>query len=138
MTQEDKIVIILINYMALEGAKELFGEESPSNDSFESFKDEMIENENGPPQWWNGKEYIENKKIKDSQGGFEYSWLCLTGIRNNLFHANKAMVPDVPKRLDFLLDWSVRFIKKIYDDGGDMANKAREIREKLEIKSYLP
>lgn len=131
MTQEQKIVFILINYMALEGALEHFGAERPSADCFDTLKLTIKEQR---PQYWNKYQYEDNARITDDLDAFEYSWRCLTGIRNNLFHANKANKPDPQERLNFLLDWSVDFINVIYEKGGDLAQKSKQIKDILQIK----
>lgn len=131
MTQEQRIVFILINYLALEGAQNHFTATLPPDELFESLKQEM--QIQSPPQFWRNH-YVDNREIKDELPAFEYAWKCLKGIRNNLFHANKAMQPDTPERLDFLLRWSVDFINAIYDADGDLARKAQKIKEVLQIR----
>jgi hypothetical protein len=74
--------------------------------------------------------------ILTNNNNFSYCFDCLSIIRNNLFHANKAFEADTPERLDFLLDWSIDFIKEIFQEEGDLKNKSIEIKRKLCIQNY--
>lgn len=133
VTQEQKITFLLLNFMALEGAIKHFNASSPPSELFELFKAQMKAEH--PPAYWKAGGYTANLEISDQLPAFEYSWRCLKGIRNNLFHANKAREPDMEERLDFLLDWSSEFIKTVYATNGDLAQKALAVKKALKITS---
>ena len=134
-TREEKIISLFINYLALEGAQAHFNALIPDEKLFEKIRKEI---QSKPPQIWDKSidDYKDDPNIGTCTNDFKYSWYCLRSIRNNLFHANKAMKPDTPERLDFLLNWSDKFIKKIYETDCALSNRAKEIKGILQIQSF--
>jgi hypothetical protein len=133
--REEKIISLFINYLALEGAQMHFDAPIPDENLFEDIR---IEIQAKPPQIWDKSinDYKDDPNTRAYTNNFKYSWYCLKLIRNNLFHANKAMKPDTPERLDFLLNWSDKFIKKIYRTDCELAKRAKEIKSILQIQSF--
>lgn len=133
--QERKIVRLLINEMAFEGAMQHFGE-APPDLPIEMFHSlERI----GIPAQYNGEfesyRYVE-VKFDPERSVFENCYRHLRTIRNNIIHANKAYLPDPPERLIELLDWSESFIELVYESDSALADRAREIKAMLKIKSF--
>jgi len=93
------------NFLALEGAKEHFGASLPKdNEVFDRLHTQI--KENGYPCRWSKKNCTYEDATIKGNSNCEKSWHCLEVIRNNLFHANKAMEPESNERLLFLLKWS--------------------------------
>jgi len=67
---------------------------------------------------------------------FENCYKYLRIIRNNIIHANKAYVPDTPKRLADLLDWSEQFIESVYETRSSFSKRAQEIKRVMQIESF--
>jgi len=133
-TRKDRIVYLLLNYIALEGALTHFNEKLPKdNNCFDSLYRE-IEEKGFPEKWDKAQDmYVSTNEDINGDTNCKLCWSCLKLIRNNLFHANKARKPDTPKRLDFLLDWSYRYIDNILSGNYSVSIKAKEIKDILEI-----
>lgn len=133
--QEKKIVRLLLNEMAFEGAMRHFNEVLPdlSRDIFDEL--EAI----GIPEKYDGQ--MESYRYKEiafdlNKSAFENCYLHLRTIRNNIIHANKAYLPDPPERLSDLLNWSDRFIERVYDADCNFSRRALEIKTVLKIESF--
>jgi hypothetical protein len=157
-TQEEKIIFILLNYIAIEGAYKLFSTPFPKDMTETATLLEKIDGENFPEKF-NDKSYQKNKLAdffssewgksleKELDKSSEISdiykcWLALTRIRNNICHANKAYHQDLAVRIDLLLDWSVDFINHLLsatDSAGakhSFVVRAEEIKQKLKIDNW--
>ena len=133
-TQKEKIVSFIIDFIALEGAKEHFGAELPAtNQNIEKLYQKILVI--GFPGEWDETQYIYDYTGAHIPSGThtEMCWHCLKTIRNNLFHANKAKRPDIPKRLTELLDLSNSFMKELNKGENEIGQHAKAIREKLQI-----
>lgn len=133
--QEQKIIRLLLNEMAFEGAERHFKETPP--DIPESLVAE-IEGIEIPMRYDGNSESYRYAEIHYEEGATAYS-KChkhFRVIRHNIIHANKAFRPDTPKRLQELLDWSERFIAAVYETNSDFAFRASEIKSILKIESF--
>jgi len=133
--QEKQIIRLLLNEMAFEGAMKHFNEVPPDilRDIFDEL--EAI----GIPEKYDGQ--IENYRYEEiafdpGKSAFENCYIHLRTIRNNIIHANKAFRPDPPERLSDLLNWSDRFIKRVYGADCNFSRRAREIKAVLKIESF--
>jgi hypothetical protein len=126
---KDKIVFFLLNYLALEGAREHFGEQLP-DDNAEIEKHYAQIKELTFPGAWDAIQQIYDYTGLEITGDTkcEKCWNCLRVIRNNLFHANKAVLPDTIERLDALLDWSKSFIGELLKADHGIGRQAQEIK----------
>lgn len=133
--QEQKIISILLNEMAFEGAIKHFGEAPPELPIriFEDLKGIGI------PGSYDGNiedfRYI-NIEFDEDKSVFENCYRQLRTIRNNIIHANKAYRPDPPERLNELLDWAEDFIQGVYQTNSALAKRAEEIKEALRIETF--
>ena len=133
--QEQKIVRLLLNEMAFEGAMRHFRETPPALPRAVFEELEKI----GIPARYDGA--IEDYRYEEiafdpGKSVFENCYAHLRTIRNNIIHANKAFRPDPPDRLGDLLDWAGNFIESVYETGSDFASCAREIKAALRIDSF--
>ena len=133
--QEKKIVSLLLNEMAFEGAMKHFGEMEPDipKELFHELE------EIGLPEEYDRKTgtYRYTKMEFDTgKGDFKNCYQHLRTIRNNIIHANKAYLPDPPERLSDLLNWSEKFIESVYHSDSDFAARALQIKEALKIESF--
>lgn len=133
--QERKIVRLLLNEMAFEGAMRHFGEAPPDlpREIFTAL--EQI----GIPSKYDGaiEAYrYETVEFDPERSVFENCYRHMRTIRNNIIHANKAYRPDPPERLTDLLDWSENLIDSVYRTGSDFADRAQEIKDVLKIKAF--
>ena len=133
--QEEKIVRLLLNEMAFEGAMKHFGEAPPEIDRQLFDELEAI----GIPERYDGN--IENYRYfefeyNDDKSVFENCYFHLRIIRNNIIHANKAFRPDPPERLNDLLDWARKLIDSVYETDSEFGDRAREIKAVLNIESF--
>ena len=133
--QEIKIIRLILNEMAFEGAIKHFHEESP-NLPIKIFEDLKAI---GIPDRYDGDiedyRYVDIE-FDDKKSVFENCYKQLRTIRNNIIHANKAYRPDPPERLDELLKWADSFIQSVYETNSDLAKRAREIKAALRIESF--
>lgn len=133
--QEKKIIYLLLNEMAFEGATKHFQEAAPEIDRGLFDKLHAI----GLPQKYDGnfKCYVPVDAIYDENcSAYDNCYRCLRLIRNNIIHANKAVKPDTPERLGELLDWSEEFIDAVYATTSRFADRAREIKAVLRIEAF--
>jgi hypothetical protein len=133
--QEQKIIRLLLNEMAFEGAIQHFHEESPEL-SIKLFEDLKVI---GIPGRYDGS--IEDYRYVDiefdkGKSVFENCYRQLRTIRNNIIHANKAYRPDAPERLNELLDWADAFIHSVYQTNSALAKRAQEIKGVLKIETF--
>jgi len=133
--QERKIIKLLLNEMAFEGAAKHFGEPPPDVPE-QLFADiERIE----IPQKYDGRtesyKYVEIE-FRPGTSVFEKCYCYLRTIRNNIIHANKAYRPDTPQRLTDLLDWAETFIDSVYATDTPFARRALEIKQIMKIESF--
>ena len=133
--QEQKIVILVLNEMAFEGAMKHF-HEPPPDLAVELF-DTLVAI--GIPGRYDGN--IEDYQFISiefdiEKSVFENCYRQLRTIRNNIVHANKAYRPDPPERLTELLDWAVDFIREVYLTGSSLAKRAERIKEVLRIETF--
>lgn len=133
--QEHKIISLVLNEMAFEGAIKHFNEAPPDLPAklFEDLK--VI----GIPGRYDGN--IEGYRYVDiefdnEKSVFENCYRQLRTIRNNIVHANKAYRPDSPERLNDLLDWAQRFIQSVYQSNSALATRAKEIKATLRIENF--
>ncbi len=133
--QEHKIISLVLNEMAFEGAIKHFHEAPPDlpRNLFEDLK--AI----GIPGRYDGN--IEGYRYVDiefdnEKSVFENCYRQLRTIRNNIVHANKAYRPDPPERLNDLLDWAQGFIHSVYQSNSPLAERAREIKVTLGIENF--
>ena len=133
--QEHKIISLVLNEMAFEGAIKHF-HEAPPNLPIKLFEDlEAIV----IPGRYDGK--IEDYRYVDiefdhGKSVFENCYRQLRTIRNNIAHANKAYRPDPPERLNDLLDWADGFIRNVYQTNSGLAKRAKEIKAALRIETF--
>ncbi len=133
--QERKIVKLLLNEMAFEGAARHFDEEPPDIPEDLLHAIERIE----IPQRYDGNtESFRYVCVSFSEGTpvFVKCYTYLRTIRNNIIHANKAYRPDTPQRLADLLGWAERFIDTVYAADSRFAARAREIKQIMKIESF--
>lgn len=133
--QEHKIISLVLNEMAFEGAIKHFHEAPPDlpRTLFEDLKaigipgryDSNIE----------GYLYVDIE-FDNEKSVFENCYRQLRTIRNNIVHANKAYRPDPPERLNDLLDWAQGFIDKVYQSNSPLAERAKEIKATLGIENF--
>ena len=133
--QERKIVKLLLNEMAFEGAMKHFDEPVPDIPS------ELLEEIKGidiPKRYDGNTESYENVAMEfpNDWGVFDCCYKCLRIIRNNIVHANKAYRPDTPKRLTELLNWSEAFIDAVYANDTPFSQRAAEIKIAMKIESF--
>lgn len=134
-SQEQKIVTLVLNEMAFEGAMKHFGEAPPElpKDLFDDLK--AI----GIPGRYDGSiegyQYVDIE-FDETKSMFENCYRQLRVIRNNIVHANKAYCPDPPERLSELLDWAEGFIQCVYRSDSSLANRAKEIKDVLGIETF--
>tara|TARA_R110000737_G_scaffold173872_1_gene199373 strand:- start:3920 stop:4330 length:411 start_codon:yes stop_codon:yes gene_type:complete len=133
--QEYKIISLVLNEMAFEGAIEHFNEVPPdlSRKLFDDLK--AI----GIPGRYDGN--IEDYRYVDiefdnEKSVFENCYRQLRTIRNNIIHANKAYRPDPPERLNDLLDWAQIFIQSVNQSNSALATRAKEIKATLRIETF--
>ena len=134
--QERKIIALLLNEMAFEGAMKHFGEAPPDvpRELFEEIVRIQI------PQKYDGNtesyRFVQPAAFDENATVYENCYPYLRIIRNNIIHANKAYRPDTPERLADLLNWGERFIKAVYDTNSPFAARAREIKKTMKIESF--
>jgi hypothetical protein len=133
--QEHKIISLVLNEMAFEGAIKHFHEAPPdlSHELFEELK--AI----GIPGRYDGKieDYCHvDIEFDDGKSVFENCYRQLRTIRNNIIHANKAFRPDPTERLNDLLDRAQRFICSVYQSNSPFAKRAMEIKATLRIENF--
>jgi len=133
--QERKIINLVLNEMAFEGAIKHF-HEAPTNLPRKLFEDLM---EIGIPGRYDGSiedyRYV-HIEFDNEKSVFENCYRQLRTIRNNIVHANKAYRPDPPERLNDLLDWAQEFIHNIYETNSPLAERAMEIKATLGIENF--
>jgi hypothetical protein len=133
--QERKIIKLLLNEMAFEGAATHFGELPPDVPAALYAAIERIE----IPQRYDGNtesyRYVEIE-FRPGTSVYEKCYAYLRIIRNNIVHANKAYRPDTPQRLTELLDWAETFIDTVNATGSPFARRAREIKQTMKIESF--
>ena len=133
--QEQKIISLLLNEMAFEGAMEHF-HEAPPDIPREVFE-EIVRIE--IPHKYDGNtesyRYVEGT-FDDGASVYDNCYPYLRIIRNNIIHANKAYRPDTPERLSELLTWAEHFIRSVYETDSSFAARAREIKRILNIESF--
>ncbi|WP_188484134.1 hypothetical protein [Marivita lacus] len=133
--QEHKIISLVLNEMAFEGAIKHFHEAPPDvpRNLFEDLK--AI----GIPGRYDGKiqgyRYVDIE-FDDEKSVFENCYRELRTIRNNIVHANKAYRPDPSERLNDLLDWAQGFIHSVYQTNSRLAERAKEIKVTLGIENF--
>lgn len=124
--QEQKIVSLILNEMAFEGAMKHFDEAPP--DLPIALFDEL--KSVGIPNRYDGNigdySYVDIE-FDEGKSVFENCYRHLRTIRNNIVHANKAFRPDPPERLNELLDWADGFIQSVYKTDMPLAARATEI-----------
>ena len=133
--QEQKIISLLLNEMAFEGAIKHF-HEAPPELPIKLFEDLKVI---GIPGRYDGN--IEDYRYVDiafdsGKSVFENCYRHLRTIRNNIIHANKAYRPDPPERLNELLDWAEGFIQSVYQTNSALAKRAKEIKGALRIETF--
>jgi len=133
--QEKKIVHLLLNEMAFEGAMRHFRETPPALPRAVFEELEKI----GIPARYDGA--IEDYRYEEiafdpGKSVFENCYAHLRTIRNNIIHANEAFRPDPPERLGELLDWAGKFIDSVYGTDSDFASRACEIKAALGFESF--
>ncbi len=109
--QEKQIINLLLNELAFEGARLHFLESDPTINIMHFTAINGI----GLPQRMQRGQYSPNNNLQGLNANqqlseYEKCYRCMRQIRNNIIHANKAMVPDTPNRLSDLLNWSDSFI----------------------------
>ncbi|WP_147391975.1 hypothetical protein [Paracoccus onubensis] len=132
---EHKIISLVLNEMAFEGAIKHF-HEAPPDLPVELFEDLKAI---GIPGRYDGN--IEDYRYVDiefdnDKSVFENCYGQLRTIRNNIVHANKAYRPDTPERLNDLLDWAQGFIHSVYQSNSALAKRAAEIKAALRIENF--
>ncbi len=133
--QERKIIKLLLNEMAFEGAAKHFSEPPPdvSDQLFVEIKRIEI------PKKYDGNtesyKYVE-VNFDPGTSNFVKCYTYLRIIRNNIIHANKAYRPDTPERLADLLDWAERFIDSVYEVESPFAERAQEIKRIMKIELF--
>ncbi|MEW7996284.1 MAG: hypothetical protein AB2825_17820 [Candidatus Thiodiazotropha endolucinida] len=133
--QERKIISLLLNEMAFEGATKHFREQPPEIpvDLLEEIERIQI------PKKYNGKtesyQYV-RITFADDKTVYERCYTFLRIIRNNIIHANKAYQPDTPERLGDLLDWAERFIASVYETNSSFSKRAEEIKMTMNIETF--
>ena len=133
--QERKIVKLLLNEMAFEGAIKHFTKPPP--DISRRFFDDIERIE--IPEKYNGdtESYIyANIAFDEDRTVYENCYVCLRIVRNNIIHANKAYRPDTPERLTELLDWAERFIDSVYETRSSFSDCAWQIKQIMKIESF--
>ena len=133
--QERKIISLVLNEMAFEGAIKHFNEAPPAL-PVKLFDDLKAI---GIPGRYDGK--IEGYRYVDIEfdnrkSVFENCYRQLRTIRNNIIHANKAYRPDSPERLNDLLDWAQRFIHSVNQSNSALATRAKQIKDTLRIENF--
>ncbi|QFT83146.1 hypothetical protein FIU89_21175 (plasmid) [Roseovarius sp. THAF27] len=133
--QERKLISLVLNEMAFEGAIKHFHETSPDlpRDLFDELKSI------GVPGRYDGN--IEDYRYVDiefdqEKSVFENCYRQLRTIRNNIVHANQAFRPDPPERLNELLEWAQGFIDSVYHTNSPLAERAKEIKAILRIENF--
>ena len=130
---QGKIVFFLLNYLALEGAKEHFGKALPPDNEAINKLYKRLKEIGFPGEWDNAQRCFDYTGVGNTgASNVERCWNALRIIRNNLFHANKAVIRDDPDRLNNLLDWSRLFIEELMNDAA-LGSQAREIKSTLYI-----
>ena len=133
--QEKKIVRLLLNEMAFEGALRHFNEPSPNVPVGLYAELQQI----GVPGRYDGSRetYVfEDLGYDENKSPFENCYIGLRRIRNNIIHANKAFKPDPPERLANLLSWADKFITVVYATNASFAARATEIKVALRVTSF--
>lgn len=131
---QDKIVFFLLNYLALEGAKEHFGKVLPPDNEAINKLYNRLKGIGFPGEWDDAQRCFDYTGVANKgKSDVERCWNALRIIRNNLFHANKAVIPDTPERLYDLLDWAKRFIEALMQDN-DLGGQAKDIKYLLNIR----
>lgn len=134
--QEHKIIALLLNEMAFEGAMRHFREAPP--DVPRELFDEIVRIQ--IPQKYDGNtenyRFVPPAAFNENATVYENCYQYLRIIRNNIIHANKAYRPDTSQRLADLLNWAERFIKAVYDTDSSFAARAREIKKTLKIETF--
>jgi len=133
--QEHKIISLLLNEMAFEGALKHF-HEAPPDLPIELFNDLKSK---GIPGRYDGEiedyQYVD-VEFDNKKSVFHNCYRQLRVIRNNIIHANKAYRPDSSPRLNELLDWAHRFIQSVYQTNSAFAKRAEEIKAVLKIETF--
>lgn len=133
--QERKIIKLLLNEMAFEGALKHFN--VPPPDLPEALYDEIVAIEIPKKYDGNTESYIyAQPNLPAEMSAYEKCYKYLRLIRNNIIHANKAYRPDTPDRLTELLDWAEKFIEAVYETDSDFAQCAREIKATMQIEEF--
>lgn len=135
LTNKDKISYLLLNYLAMEGARNHFGVGlPPDSPKIEALYDKI--SEMGFPGEWDFDQKIYDYTGNAIKGSTqcERCWNALRIIRNNIFHANKAARPDTPERLQALLDWSMAFTAELLSENSKLGLKTKEIKQTLNIE----
>jgi hypothetical protein len=133
--QEQKIIGLVLNEMAFEGAIKHFHEAPPD------LPDKLFEDLKaiGIPSRYDGNIgdycYVDIE-FDNGKSVFENCYRQLRTIRNNIIHANKAFRPDSPERLNDLLDWAHRFIDSVYQSNSALAKRAEAIKTTLRIENF--
>ena len=129
------IIGLLLNEMAFEGATKHFHEDPPQIP--ETLLAEIEELE--IPQRYDGDtesyQYV-YMTFRPDATVYEKCYKYLRIMRNNIIHANKAYKPDTLERLKDLLEWAHRFIEAVYETESPFAQRAREIKAAMKIKSF--
>lgn len=133
--QEHKIIFLVLNEMAIEGAIKHFHEAPP--DLPEKLLDDL-KTIGIPGRYDFNIEDYRHVDIEFDTGKsvFENCYKQLRTIRNNIVHANKAYRPDPPERLNDLLDWAQEFIHSVYRSNSPLAKRAMEIKGVLRIENF--
>lgn len=133
--QERKIIKLLLNEMAFEGATNHF-EEPPPDVSERLFVE--IKRIEIPQKYDGNTESYRYVEVNFDRGTSVYAkcYTYLRIIRNNIIHANKAYRPDTPERLEDLLDWAERFIDFVYETESPFSERAQEIKRTMKIESF--
>lgn len=133
--QERKIIKLLLNEMAFEGAMKHFNVPHPV---IADALLEEIQNIEIPKRYdgtYENYEY-ETLEFPENWSVFQRCYKCLRIVRNNIIHANKAAKPDTPERLTDLLDWCESFIRAVYETDSQFARQAKAIKEVMQIESF--
>jgi len=132
--REEKIIYILLNYIALEGA--IFHFEDKFEDDFDCSSLLKEIDEIGIPATWDLAQQLygyDNKRLRDGTDA-QKCWEALSRIRNNFVHANKAKIVDGAEKLEKLMDWSIQFIRHIEEN--EQMPKRLSVKETFHIKSW--